>query len=536
MKNSTNNKFKYFVISTFLAGILLAGCGGGGGSKNDAATVSPLDNEINISRGTAITATFHEDILSSSLNTSTFMLNDSVGNVHGGVTFTDGSNLAVFTPTSTLAIHREYFAHLTNGITELGGDPITPMTWSFTTEDATWGTEYKIESDDVNDASYPQISYDASGNAVAVWIQQNQVWANYYDHSTESWGGAETISTDMGISHLQVAMTKDGDAVAVWSQNIAGEQSIYSNRYSAGIGWGTDEAIENLINDAWNTRIAIDAAGNIMVVWAHDDGAGNYDIRANYLAAGDSWNAANSTLIEAGAGHAKMPQLFANDGTFIVTWIQQDNGFDHVWVNRYAANVWEGEQQIDSEAADAVTPQVVVDTDGNAIAIWEQSFDSYDSIWVSHYTADDTWAAATVIEMQDFNASSPQITMDYAGNAMAVWIRNASLYSANYSKGGSWGTPTLVEENSGNASFPQLAMDTSGNALVVWRQASNSVYSTWVNRYQHGNGWGMEELLENDDLQQTMYSEVEVDGHGRGFALWVQNDGSADSVWVNRFD
>jgi hypothetical protein len=48
-----------------------------------------------------------------------------------------------------------------------------------------WGTAELIETDNAGDAYNPQIAFDASGNAIAVWNQTDgtryNIWANYFE-------------------------------------------------------------------------------------------------------------------------------------------------------------------------------------------------------------------------------------------------------------------------------------------------------------------------------------------------------------------
>lgn len=62
-----------------------------------------------------------------------------------------------------------------------------------------WQVATLIETDNVGTAIEPQVSVDASGNAVAVWTQfdgtNNNIWANRYVVGT-GWGTAQLIETD----------------------------------------------------------------------------------------------------------------------------------------------------------------------------------------------------------------------------------------------------------------------------------------------------------------------------------------------------
>jgi hypothetical protein len=60
--------------------------------------------------------------------------------------------------------------------------------------------------------------------------------------------------------------------LAVWVQS----GSIWSNRYTAGTGWGTAALIEtDNADDARAAQIAVDANGNALAVWTQWDGTRN---------------------------------------------------------------------------------------------------------------------------------------------------------------------------------------------------------------------------------------------------------------------
>ena len=62
-----------------------------------------------------------------------------------------------------------------------------------------WRVPQLIESDDAGNAQYPQVAFDSSGNAIAVWQQYDgtrfNIWANRYTASG-NWGTAQLIETD----------------------------------------------------------------------------------------------------------------------------------------------------------------------------------------------------------------------------------------------------------------------------------------------------------------------------------------------------
>jgi hypothetical protein len=132
----------------------------------------------------------------------------------------------------------------------------------------TWGMAELIETDDSEDASSPQIAFDSSGNAIAVWHQYDgsrySIYANRYIAGA-GWSTAGLIETgDTGeASSPQIAFDLDGNAIAVWHQYDGSSYSILANRYVAGAGWGASKLIEtNDTGEASSPQIAIDLSGN----------------------------------------------------------------------------------------------------------------------------------------------------------------------------------------------------------------------------------------------------------------------------------
>ncbi|MFT5963228.1 MAG: hypothetical protein ACI8WM_003578, partial [Burkholderiaceae bacterium] len=151
---------------TLLAGVLLAGCGGGSrdpilgppdvalAAQIDAtrprvartvpATVTP-GPATGAANNTALTATFTKAMSVSSINASSFTLSCAAPCVapQGTVSYAVNSRTAVFTPAAPLAIGSTYTATITTAATDLAGNALagnqaalpaaSNYAWSFTT-------------------------------------------------------------------------------------------------------------------------------------------------------------------------------------------------------------------------------------------------------------------------------------------------------------------------------------------------------------------------------------------------------------------
>lgn len=502
-------------------------------------STSPAGGAVGIARDSAITATFSEDMFAKSIDSSSFTLSGN-REVSGAVSFDPRNNEVTLEPDNDLAFLRTYTATLSTAITDLSGNALANNhTWSFTTSDGAWSTAELIENHPGN-ASALQIAVDSAGNALAVWLQWDgeidNIWANRFDGT--SWGIAELIeSNDAGSArNPQIAIDISGNALVVWSQYDGSGYDIWANRFD-GQTWGTAELIENEAGPAVDPQIAFDASGNALAVWEQYDGS-QYSIVANRFD-GNSWGTVE--LIEsndsAGAGGV---QIAVDDaGNAFAVWHQRDGIWESIWANRFDGSRWGTAELIESDNnGRALDPQIAVDGAGNALAVWKQFDGSHDNIVANRFDGT-TWGTAELIESGDGEAESPQVAFDDAGNALAVWRQeddgSGRNIVANRFDGSTWGTAELIESEPGTAYSPQIAVDDAGRGLAVWRQHDGSRDNIVANRFD-GSSWGTAELIENNDAGYASEPQVVIDGTGNAFAVWIQNDGATNNVVANRFE
>ncbi len=101
-----------------------------------------------------------------------------------------------------------------------------------------------------------------------------------------------------------------------------------------------------------------------------------------------------------------------------------------------------------------------------------------------------------------------------------------------------WGEASALDFDSddfGNADAPQIAMNAAGDAVAVWEQYDGSRTNAWANRYTAGKGWGVPQLIETDNAGDASSPQITLDGDGNALALWLQDDGARDNVWANRY-
>ena len=223
----------------------------------------------------------------------------------------------------------------------------------FTAATVSWGMATLIQDDDPGDTGAPKIAVDAGGNAIAVWSQsiddmgtRSDLWASFYTASSGTWGTPEKIETDDAgsVFQPQVAIDASGNAIAIWAQDDAPEAdpdvrtSIWSNRFTAGTGWGSAELVEtDDTGNAWSPQIAIDSDGNALAVWQQSGGNDLFDAVANRYTLGTGWASPQIIGAETGSepnGFLEPQIAIDNNGNAIAVWQQFDGTVRNVWANR----------------------------------------------------------------------------------------------------------------------------------------------------------------------------------------------------------
>ena len=304
-----------------------------------------------------------------------------------------------------------------------------------------WGASEVISNVDVPDVTNPELAMDSDGNAVAVWAQHNgttgyDTWSNHFTAYPTGWGTAELISGTLGVLP-QIGMGSNGFGMAVW-----GDGDVWSNRFHlSGGGWGTVEPVETDEGNAASAKVAMSGQGNAIAVWFQREGGLN-NIKASHYTwypTPSSWGA--PVLLETNDdGNAGQPQIAMDSrGNAVAVWYQFDGTRGNVWSNRYTpSGGWVGAEPIEIGDDSANAPRVAMDELGNAIAVWTQS----GGIWWNRLSASGGWEGA---ELVTGNAgSNVEVAMNAFGNAVAVWLQNDGTYlnvwSNRYRPSGGWGT------------------------------------------------------------------------------------------------
>ena len=353
---------------------------------------------------------------------------------------------------------------------------------------------------------------------------------------TGAWSVPELIDTfDTGPSaNPQIAADYNGNAIAVWHRFDGTYRNIWANHYTAYLGWGDAQLIENNDSTSYYPGIDIDNYGNAIVVW--DD---SENIWANRYEPDMGWN--TPIAIGLNGYFAMPPDLSVNpSGDAIVVWDVGGGDSAGIWSNRY--NIYEGWGNPEMIGIDhgGYGPSVAIDHFGNGIAVWTQwrhEPTTGKDVWANHYVAGTGWTGPMLISSGDSTEKDPKIAFDSVGNAMLVsrlsgwgcydtWMfgnvcgSQSVILARQYTKEDGWGSAQGISSAiDKDPRQPQIAIDANGNAIAVWSQGAylfgyHSQDAIYASRFTPESGWSISERIA-DYLAGSDSPQISFDSPGR---------------------
>ncbi len=150
---------------------------------------------------------------------------------------------------------------------------------------SSWDESEIISLQSENNSYSPRIATDGNGNALALWQQidekrennsqvkiKESIWANHYTE-TSGWSEPQLIETndDSNAYSPEVTFNAQGNAIAVWSQKAvhSDDSKIWLNRFTAStLEWDSAEIICHANNrHASNPKLANTQGTRTLIAW-----------------------------------------------------------------------------------------------------------------------------------------------------------------------------------------------------------------------------------------------------------------------------
>lgn len=554
----------WFVRFAFGAvSVLAAACGGGGDRGDDTAAMtlqgsSPAQGAVDVEPDAALSLTFSSPLAPVTPSDTGSSLVDGAGHAVPFDATVAGASLSV-TPRTRLALASRYTVTAQRSLRGAGGEALAqPVAVGFTTRDGRWATAQPVGGDS-GEQRFVEAARDGAGNVVVVWEQRSGdrygIWAARHMR-----GGtieaARQISADNGtrvVMRPSVAVDAAGNALVVWDQFDGTHFQLWFNRYAVGSGWDEPRRIEPLdLQDAFVARVAMDAQGTAWAVWAQRDATGTR-IRASRYRAGLGWEASQSLGggVAAGANAGQARIAVGATGDVVAVWVQ-DDGVQrlNIWSRRFTpASGWGPATRLHDDTGGAEHPQVGMDAAGRALAVWRRADGAGRwRIWASR-GGSAGWGDAVPLESDADAGESllPRLATDASGGAMAAWVRwtpgsdgqrFSRIVVSRHRPDAGWEPAQAIDTAPGSALTAAIGLDAAGHALVLYDVTAGGLGRVHAKRQRAQEGWGEARPVDTGTSSEARFVALSVDAaSGEALALWSQRvAGESDRLWMARLD
>jgi hypothetical protein len=337
--------------------------------------------------------------------------------------------------------------------------------------------------------NYPAVAIDEAGNAIAVW----QTDEDFGDAgsvraavlpASGRFPGPVTLSRRHPFG-ASVAMNAVGDAIVTWTIETVSGQVVQAAMRSAGGSFSRPIDLSADGQAASFSDVAMNAAGDAVVAWPRGPLRAQI-MQAALRPAGGSFSAPIN-LSAPGQPAAAARVAIDPAGNAVVVWNRSTTTKLVVQAaTRAARGAFAMPVDLSSTARDGLEASIAMDAAGGAIATWVHEdfmgLDSSGGVQASVRLPNDGFSPPVELSDARYGAEWPDLAMNPAGAAIVAWDRGtqdpvydtgvqAAVRPAN-APGGSFAAPVNLSVDREKVAFPpQVAIDNSGNAIAVWASA-----------------------------------------------------------------
>jgi hypothetical protein len=446
----------------------------------------PVDDAVDVAPESGITVRFDEAIAVTEPEAALRLFDESGEAVPGTVEVEEA--VLRFVPVDDLALLGRYVAVVTPAVMDMAGNPLErEHRFELSIGDGGWDEQGTLlEHDDAGDALTPEVAMNARGDVVAVWSQYGppyNIRAARYDAAAEVWESARLLEHD-----------DTGDATL--------------------------------------PRVAMDAAGNAIAVWQHFDGTSHHVWASRYQASSDEWEEP-AQLDVCQTGEAGEPRIAMNAaGEAMVVWRQSDDTVAQPWSRRFDAQAgWEPAEQVqvfgDPAQLLGYAPEVAIDNAGNAMITF---LDGGFHLQAVPHLAATGWGTAE--ELAYGPVENFDVALDGAGRGFVAWeIVQPSRINAWHQDPATGSTTDLLmvaeEDERGSLAFHDVAASAGGDGIALWMQESPSPKQVWAGVYSLASrSWSAPIAMHpaNEIEPYVSGAQVAMDPRGHAHAIWTSFD------------
>ena len=525
--------------------------------------IQPADGALDASIEGVLTLTFSEPIEPDDLGYLNVDLQEQGGYSVVGRLSVDGA-VVTFAPIRPLALDHDYIVQVAAIVHDSGWNEVAET--AFRTRDGVWSAPRAVVE---ADASSPELTVDADGNAVLLWqantAQGARLRGAHFDPANGTWellsftasggpaarpvfvaaGGAGLFALVWAGTGLQGGLYQLGDDDFLDGYSRLGPARVLSTATGALFSGG-------------RALVATNYAGALLDVH-HTEGDAFWPGAKSIAAADDGSRFAGPLLIADGtsAARALWMRTAGPDGASVPVTVSGVTLF-------YSGDWSEPEVLATLGPSDGVEALTGVGSDGGlSLMAWEDGGASANAASASGprlgllTLAGDGSASVSRPEGVDTLGAAyrPAVAASAAGDALVTWVASSSsardgqttAWGAFQPAGSTWSAPVqLSAAGDVQAGAPRLALDATGNGHAVWIEVDGAGSARLAtSRCSGETGFGSATYLTSGGTAEAPATasglaadlgngpRLAVDPQGRALAVWVS---AAGGVWYSRFE
>jgi PKD domain len=276
-------------------------------------------------------------------------------------------------------------------------------------------------------------------------------------------------------------------------------------------------------------QAAVDAGGNINVVW-EDDTATNSNILFRRSSDGGATFPTFKPLSNT-TGFSSSPRICVDrTGAINVVWVDDTPGNQVVYFSRSidGGATFSPPVGLSSVAAYSSSPQISVDGAGNISVVWESDSAPVGILFRHSTDGGATFSPPVNLATNTTGSIAPQMAIGVDGSINVVWeddfnFQSDISFARSSDQGATFSPPTNLSHNAGNSSEAQIAVDLSGNINVAWMDDTPSNFAILFTRSTDRGATFPSVTNVSNSTGDSSSPQIAVDASGNIFVVWQKN-------------
>jgi uncharacterized repeat protein (TIGR02543 family) len=371
---------------------------------------------------------------------------------------------------------------------DLNGNVMSEYAYSFETEMWVFGGNRRVSwGPEGLDKGRPVTACDSNGNLWVVWhaglVGQRDIYLSKWGAADEGFADPIRLTTDTADqANPDMAISTDGRLYVVWQDNRAGNWDIYLKTSPDGVNWSAETRITDSDDNQTTPAIAVHGVSSCHVAW-EDDTDGHSDIHV--ASSGNRFLTGTVTRVTSNSADQRAPAIAVDaSGNVYLVWTDARNGSNDIYGATSVGGSWTNVAVV-TRAGSQHTPALATEAAGAWLhLVWVDEVGGSRNV---RYATTEGLPSSPLLgaNLADDTSGADQLaptlaTVGSAGNGLRVFVcwqdwrnttrdgRDTDLYFVEVKEVGR--TNVLVGDGGTGSgqSEPAIGVDSNGYPYVVW--------------------------------------------------------------------